>query len=70
MVLYFKTDEENRIWLLFCTGIKVRDKFGSNTKEDLSLIRMDSPLFRVIRKDEEPPQRNISNQVKFNDGII
>lgn len=28
MVLYFKVDYENRIWLLFCTNIKVKDKFN------------------------------------------
>lgn len=30
MVLYFKLDEKNRLWLLFCTGIKVREKVNSS----------------------------------------
>jgi hypothetical protein len=53
MVLYFKIDEENRIWLLFCTGIKVRDKFSSVPSDEVQQIRLDSPVFRVVCKDEE-----------------
>ncbi|KAM3144461.1 hypothetical protein pb186bvf_003330 [Paramecium bursaria] len=51
MVLYFKVDEDNRIWLLFCTGVKVRDKFTQRGEEQ---PRVQSPLFRIIRRDLEP----------------
>lgn len=27
MILYFKIDEKNRLWLLFSSGVKVRQKF-------------------------------------------
>ncbi|CAD8141628.1 unnamed protein product [Paramecium pentaurelia] len=50
MVLYFKVDYENRIWLLFCTNIKVKDKFN----DILQQPRVLSPIFRVLRKDQEP----------------
>lgn len=26
MVLYFKLDDRNRLWLLFCTGLKIRER--------------------------------------------
>lgn len=50
MVLYFKVDQENRIWLMFCTGIKVKDKFSTHPEKH----RTDSPLFKIIRRDLEP----------------
>ncbi|CAK58493.1 unnamed protein product (macronuclear) [Paramecium tetraurelia] len=50
MVLYFKVDYENRIWLLFCTNIKVKDKFNDIMQQQ----RVFSPIFRVLRKDQEP----------------
>lgn len=27
MVLYFKVDQTNKLWLLFCSGIKIREKY-------------------------------------------
>ena len=60
MNLFFKIDDKNRIWLLFCSGIKVREKFLS--KEEKSSLgikkneRITSPVFcyasRKIDKDQ------------------
>ncbi|EGR30206.1 hypothetical protein IMG5_137950 [Ichthyophthirius multifiliis] len=50
MVLYFKLDDKNRLWLLFCTGLKVRERFqeykelNTNTQQ---IPRMLSPIFKL-----------------------
>lgn len=70
MTLYFKVDKENRIWLLFCTGIKVKDKFSESIQRE----RAESPIFRVIRRDLEPVltrNENVQKLVKFDhEGMI
>ncbi|CAD8045622.1 unnamed protein product [Paramecium sonneborni] len=65
MVLYFKVDQDNRIWLMFCTGIKVKDKFSTHPEKN----RTDSPLFKIIRRDLEPVitgTENVQKVVKYN----
>ena len=51
MVLYFKIDEYNRIWLLFCTSLKIKNR---NIYEESA--RMESPLMRVVNEDEDPKE--------------
>jgi len=43
MILYFKLDHENRIYLLFCTSIKIKDTSGN---EDL---RQHSPILKMTK---------------------
>ncbi|CAD8047600.1 unnamed protein product [Paramecium sonneborni] len=65
MILYFKVDQDNRIWLMFCTGMKVKDKFSTHPEK----LRTDSPLFKIIRRDLEPVitgTENIQKVVKYN----
>lgn len=34
MTLYFKLDNQNRLWLLYSTGITIRDKFNNVFEKD------------------------------------
>ena len=43
MVLYFKLDDLNRLWLCFCTGLKLKDVSLTHCAKK---IRVDSPIMR------------------------
>jgi hypothetical protein len=45
MVLYFKLDDKNRLWLLFCTGLKVREKVNLKRKEKKYFLKKASFFF-------------------------
>ena len=30
MILYFKIDHNNKLWLMFCSNIKIKDKNNAN----------------------------------------
>ena len=65
MVLYFKLDEKNRLWLLFCTNLKFREKGGlSNTKVAAKkrVQRPMSPIMTMAVKKEEKNIRVIQDR--------
>ena len=43
MVLYLKLDQDNHLWLLFCTNIKLKD---IKTSHQTIKLRVSSPLMR------------------------
>lgn len=42
---------------MFCTGIKVKDKFSTHPEKN----RTDSPSFKIIRRDLEPVSTGTEN---------
>lgn len=68
MDLFFKLDNENRIWLLFSTGIKV--KKGMNDKVKHMSVRTKSPKFRAIRSPDCDDQEEILDSLRLNYGFM
>ena len=60
MVLYFKLDEKNRLWLLFCTELRFKDQ-GSPTNKVFKKKQMRplSPVLSVATKKEEKMFKNV-----------
>jgi len=60
MVLYFKLDEKNRLWLLFCTELRFKNQ-GSPTNKVFKKkqARPLSPVLSVAAKKEEKMFKNV-----------
>lgn len=55
MILYFKLDDKNRLWLMFCTSLKVREKLllfpiKESQSPDRAIIVCDSPKMCLTKK--------------------
>jgi len=76
MVLYFKLDDKNRLWLLFCTGLKLREKMQlpgqglSSTGFKKKNERPLSPIMTVaLKRDKEVQKPKIPLQYLLEDQI-
>ncbi|KRX00119.1 hypothetical protein PPERSA_07226 [Pseudocohnilembus persalinus] len=73
MVLFFKLDDKNRIWLQYCTNIKVREKYVTYDHEEPILNqnngnKISSPLLKISQKKQvDTKTQNIQKKVQLND---
>lgn len=53
MTLYFKLDNQNRLWLLYSTGITVREKFNNLTEKEKKKKneRLLSPILTMAKQE-------------------
>ena len=57
MVLYFKLDDLNRLWLCFCTGLKLKDVSlafcSKRIRVDSPIMKQAEPMKQVVAKKGE-----------------
>jgi hypothetical protein len=79
MILYFKIDEKNRLWLLFSSGVKVRQKFineemiveeEKNRNRFGKPERIMSPMLVISQKQPVRAPPAFQNKVKINYGYV
>ena len=79
MNFYLKLDENNKMWLLFCTKMKILDKADSichngehvtqlkvNSKND----RIKSPRFKILKPNDLNEYDDILKKFKINAGLV
>ncbi len=73
MVLYFKLDEKNRLWLMFCTGLKLREKGHYSSQMGLPKKKNDRALSPVMcistRKEDLNQQPEIPSEYLLEDQV-
>lgn len=67
MVLYFKIDERNRLWLLFCTNLKFKDKSHLNTSKVVVKKKNQRPLspLLTVHKKEGGGSRSVLTNPQY-----
>jgi len=72
MVLYFKLDDKNRLWLLFCTGLKLREKLNTQggAVQKKKAERPLSPIMVIsTRKDDNHQKQQVPSQYLLEDQV-
>lgn len=64
MTLYFKNDEENRLWLLFCSRLRVRDNATKGKDNVLS------PRLRLAKTNDFPNEEDFFKNIGINQNIV
>lgn len=80
MDLIFKLDYDNRLWLMMCTDLKIREKFKleSHNKEVLKKKKLGkketeremSPTFKFLENPDMEDKNAIVSSLKMNRGIM
>ena len=81
MDLLFKLDHKNQLWLLLCTGLKIREKFKEDSvnKEVSSRARQrntgssereESPTFKFLENPDIEDKNDIISSLKMNKGMM
>ena len=80
MDLVFKLDYDNKLWLLMCTGMKIREKFkqfvekedGVETNFDLKskTQRPPSPIFKFTENPDIEDENLIISSLQTNKGFM
>lgn len=85
MVLFFKLDDKNRLWLLYCTGLKVREKVNDEKNKNIiknqqfttgkplknkKQERLLSPFLTISSNFQKKKTSNANKKLNINNGII
>lgn len=64
MTLYFKNDVDNRLWLLFCSRLRVRDNVSKGGKDNVQ-----SPRLVLAKTNDYPDEQEFMKNIRINQGI-
>jgi hypothetical protein len=65
MTLYFKNDVSNRLWLMFCSRLRVRDNVNKGNKDNVQ-----SPRLVMAKTNEFPPEQEFMKNIRINNGLV